>query len=143
MCAVALAVNVPAVAELIVSVQVAVSLTTCGAAHVFDWELGAGVTDVVIESKLIGPTFGGPMTEAVTVNVCSWPTGLMPLGVMETEAFPQCLTRLSLPPGPALPFVERASGTPRTSTVAEALTMLVPAVSEVRTAEHEPVPPAV
>src|SRR4051812_47832650 len=89
MLAVPLAVKVPGVLELIVSVQVAVSLTTCGAPQVFDCVDGAGVTDGVIELKTIGPTV--PDALAVIVKTWAVPTGFTPSGVIEIDALTQCL----------------------------------------------------
>src|SRR5262245_58408786 len=79
--AVALAVKVPAVLLLMVTVQVAVLPLTVGAPQVLLSEPGAGLTLGVIAPKVGVPV---PSGNAVTVivKVCGVPTSLTPLGPM-------------------------------------------------------------
>jgi hypothetical protein len=84
--AVTFAVNTPGVELLIVTVHVATLPVTIGVAQVFVFvTFGVGVTLGVM---LVNETGVAPDGIAVTVtlNVCAWPTGLVALGVIATDA---------------------------------------------------------
>src|SRR5206468_4259606 len=104
--ALALAVKVPTVLLLMVSVQVRVlASTTVGVPHVLVLaRSGVGLTLGVIVPKVGGVATPSGMAITVMVKVCGWPTSLVALGAMLIEASTYFLTAGPEPPGP-LPMV--------------------------------------
>ena len=82
--AVAVAVNVPGLLLLIVTVHDAVFVPNVGVAQVSDSEPGAGEMCGVIEVNDAVVPAGRAFV--VIVKVCSWPTGFTPFGVIEMFA---------------------------------------------------------